>query len=95
MNLQNETFMTEITLWARSETVSDAAQSTIQIQLRKVSVESDDSAESSFDVTGALTWVAFIVVMLVGIVVLVRILKNTGEEEDDYSGWGDLCIFGT
>ena len=84
MNLQNETFMTEITLWARSETVSDAAQSTIQIQLRKVSVESDDSAESSFDVTGALTWVAFIVVMLVGIVVLVRILKNTGEEEDDY-----------
>ena len=89
MNLQNETFMTEITLWARSETVSDAAQSTIQIQLRKVSVESDDSAESSFDVTGALTWVAFIVVMLVGIVVLVRILKNTGEEEDDYSGWGD------
>ena len=89
INLQNETFMTEITLWARSETVSDAAQSTIQIQLRKVSVESDDSAESSFDVTGALTWVVFIVVMLVGIVVLVRILKNTGEEEDDYSGWGD------
>lgn len=89
MNLQNETFMTEITLWARSETVSDAAQSTIQIQLRKVSVESDDSAESSFDVTGALTWVGFIAVMIVGIVVLVRILKNTGEEEDDYAGWGD------
>jgi len=89
MNLQNETFMTEITLWARSETVSDAAQSTIQIQLRKVSVESDDSAESSFDVTGALTWVAFIVVMIFGIVVLVRIMKNTGEDEDDYPGWGD------
>lgn len=89
MNLQNETFMTEITLWARSETVSDAAQSTIQIQLRKAVVESDDSAESSFDVTGALTWVGFIVVMIVGIVILVRILKNTGEDEDDYSGWGD------
>jgi len=89
MNLQNETFMTEITLWARSDTVSDAAQSTIQIQLRKTIVESDDSAESSFDVTGALTWAGFIVVMIVGIVILVRILKNTGEEEDDYAGWGD------
>ncbi|MBT5736139.1 MAG: hypothetical protein HOI28_04785, partial [Euryarchaeota archaeon] len=89
MNLQNETFMTEITLWARSETVSDAAQSTIQIQLRKASVESDDSAESSFDITGAMTWVGFIAVMIVGIVILVRILKNTGEEEDDYAGWGD------
>ena len=89
MNLQNETFMTEITLWARSETVSDAAQSTIQIQLRKASVESDDSAESSFDITGAMTWVGFIAVMIVGIIILVRILKNTGEEEDDYPGWGD------
>ena len=89
MNLQNETFLTEITVWARSETVSDAAQSTIQIQLRKIATESDDSAESSFDVTGALTWAGFIAVMIIGIVALVRILKNTGEEEDDYGGWGD------
>ena len=89
LNLQNETFMTEITLWARSETVSDAAQSTIQIQLRKIATESDDSAESSFDVTGAMTWAGFIAVMIVGIVVLVRILKNTGEEEDEFGGWGD------
>ena len=89
LNLQNETFLTEITLWARSETVSDAAQSTIQIQLRKVATESDDSTESSFDVTGALTWAGFIAVMIIGIIALVRILKNTGEEEDDYGGWGD------
>ena len=89
LNLQNETFLTEITLWARSETVSDAAQSTIQIQLRKVATESDDSTESSFDVTGALTWAGFIAVMIIGIIALVRILKNTGEEEDEYGGWGD------
>ena len=89
LNLQNETFLTEITLWARSETVSDASQSTIQIQLRKVATESDDSAESSFDVTGALTWAGFIAVMIIGIIALVRILKNTGEEEDEYGGWGD------
>ena len=85
----NGEYSTEITVWARSETVSDAAQSTIQIQLRKIATESDDSAESSFDVTGALTWAGFIAVMLIGIVALVRILKNTGEEEDDYGGWGD------
>jgi len=89
LNLQNETFMTEVTIWARSETVSDAAQSQIQIQLRKVITESDD-VSSSFDVAGALTWVVFLVVILAGSIALVRILKNTGDEDsDDYGGWGD------
>ena len=36
-----------------------------------------------------MTWAGFIAVMIVGIVVLVRILKNTGEEEDEFGGWGD------
>ena len=89
MSLEEPTFDTEIVLWARSETVSDAAQSTIQIQLRKIITETNDDTSSSFDFAGAATWFAFIVVIVGGILVTIRIIKNTGEEEDKYAGWGE------
>ena len=87
-NLDSPTFDSEIILWARSDTVSDAAQSNIQIQLRKIIIETNDDAGSGFDFAGAATWLAFIVVIVGGIVVTIRILRSVEEEEDEYANWG-------
>ena len=88
MSLENPTFDSEIILWARSDTVSDAAQSTIQVQLRKIIIETNDEAESGFDLVGAATWIGFIIVIIGGIVVTVRILKSVEDDDDEYANWG-------
>ena len=75
-------------MWARSDTVSDAAQSTIQIQLRKIIIETNDEAESGFDFAGAATWLGFIVIIVGGIIVTIRILKNVEDDDDEYANWG-------
>ena len=87
-SLESPTFDSEIILWARSDTVSDAAQSNIQIQLRKIIIETNDDTGSGFDFAGAATWLAFIVVIVGGIVVTIRILRSVEEEEDEYANWG-------
>jgi hypothetical protein len=86
--LENPTFDSEIILWARSDTVSDAAQSNIQIQLRKIIIETNDEAESGFDFAGAATWLGFIVIIAGGIFVTIRILKNVEDDDDEYANWG-------
>ena len=88
MSLENPTFDSEIILWARSDTVSDAAQSTIQVQLRKIIIETNDEAESGFDLVGAATWIGFIVIIIGGILVTVRILKSVEDDDDEYANWG-------
>ena len=86
--LENPTFDSEIILWARSDTVSDAAQSNIQVQLRKIIIETNDDASSGFDFVGAATWLGFIVIIIGGIVVTIRILRNVEEDDDEYANWG-------
>lgn len=86
--LENPTFDSEIILWARSDTVSDAAQSTIQVQLRKIIIETNDEAESGFDFAGAATWLGFIIIIVGGIFVTIRILRNVEDEDDEYANWG-------
>jgi hypothetical protein len=88
MTLDQPTFDSEITLWARSDTVSDAAQSEIQVQLRKIIIETNDDQGSSFDLTGAAMWFGFVLVMVAGIVIAIRILKNVEDEDDEYANWG-------
>jgi len=87
-SLENPTFDSEIILWARSDTVSDAAQSTIQIQLRKIIIETNDDTESGFDFAGAATWFGFIVIIAGGIVVTIRILRSVEDDDDEYANWG-------
>ena len=89
MNLDEATFDTQITIFAQSQSESDVAQSVIDVQLRKLITETEDETSSSFDVAGIATWIGFIGIILAGVLVLLKILKNTGEEEDDYGGWGD------
>ena len=88
MTLEQPTFDTEITLWARSDTVSDAAKSEIQVQLRKIIIETNDDQGSSFDFAGAAMWGGFVLVMVAGVLITVRILKNGEEEDDEYANWG-------
>ena len=87
-SLENPTFDSEIILWARSDTVSDAAQSTIQIQLRKIIIETNDDTESGFDFAGAATWFGFIVIIAGGIFVTIRILRSVEDDDDEYANWG-------
>ena len=88
LNLDNPTFDSEIILWARSDTVSDAAQSPIQVQLRKIIIETNDDADAGFDFAGAATWLGFIVIILGGIIVTVRILRSVEDDDDEYANWG-------
>ena len=91
LNLDSDTLSTNLTLWARSETVSDAANYNLQVKLIKTDSNSGDGVNgdsSAFDFQNILIWIIFIVVMGVGGV----FLKNqifVEEEEDDYGGWGE------
>jgi hypothetical protein len=90
LNLGSDSFSTNLTLWARSETVSDAASSTLQVVLIKQSndVEGAAGADDGLPIGSILMWVGFIAVMGVGVFVIVNILR-TEEEEDEYGGWGE------
>ena len=88
MTLENPIYDSEIILWARSDTVSDAAQSNIQVQLRKIIVDTGEDTSGGFDFVGAATWLGFIVIIVGGIVITVRILRSVEEEEDEYANWG-------
>ncbi len=90
-NLGQPSLYTNLTLWAQSQTVSDAASTTLQLQLIETGASSEDGANSDsdgIDVASILTWVGFILVFLVGVGVIFRILTEE-EEEDDYGGWGE------
>ena len=90
-NLGQPSLFTNLTLWAQSQTVSDAASTTLQLQLIETGASSDDGADSDsggIDVVSILMWLGFISIFLVGIGVIFRILTEE-EEEDDYGGWGE------
>ena len=90
-NLGQDSLYTNLTLWSKSLTVSDAASTTLQLQLIKTGAQlpGDDanSGSDGIDVGPILMWVGFIAVFLVGLGVIFRILTEE-EEEDDYGGWG-------
>jgi len=90
-NLGQDSLFTNLTLWAQSQTVSDAASTTLQLELIKTgSQASGDGASSGsngIDVGSILMWVGFIGIFLVGVGVIFKILSEE-EEEDDYGGWG-------
>jgi len=90
-NLGQDSLYTNLTLWAQSQTVSDAASTTLQLKLIKTgSQSSDDGASSDSDgsaIVSIMMWVGFVGIFLVGVVVIFKILTEE-EEEDDYGGWG-------
>ena len=90
INLGSDSFSTNLTLWARSETVSDAANTNLQVVLIKQSSEIDGAASSDdgLPIGSIAMWLGFIAVMGVGVFMILNILREE-EEEDDYGGWGE------
>ena len=91
LNLDADTLSTNLTLWARSETVSDAANYKLHVVLTKTDANIDgavDGQSSAFEFQSILTWIIFLVVMGVGGVFLKNLIF-VEEEEDDYGGWGE------
>jgi hypothetical protein len=87
LNLDSDTLSTNLTLWARSETVSDAANYNLQVKLIKTDSTSGDGVNgdsSAFDFQNILIWIIFIVVMGVGGVFLknqIFVLTNNCRRE--------------
>ena len=90
LNLGSDSFSTNLTLWARSETVSDAANTNLQVVLIKQSNDVDGAAaaDDGLPIGSIALWVGFLAVMGAGVFVVLNILRSE-EEEDDYGGWGE------
>lgn len=90
-NLNDDTLTVNMTVWARSETVSDAANAVLQVTL--VRMESDSTANTEGAGAGLpfeeiALWIVFIVILAGGAMVIMMILR-TEEEDDEYEKWGE------
>ena len=86
-NIAGDQLVTNITIWARSETVSEAASLVMDITLLssdKFGNPNDGvSSSGDFDLMGIATWVIGIILILTLGVVLLRVITETEEEEDE------------
>ena len=88
-NLNDDRLTVNLTVWARSETVSDAANAVLEVTL--VRMDSDASAavdEAGLQLDVIAMWGVFILILVGGVVILLSILR-TEEEEDEYAKWGE------
>ena len=88
-NLNDDTLTVNLTVWARSETVSDAANAVLEVTL----VRMDSGVDATVDEAGLqldviAMWGVFILILVGGVVILLAILR-TEEEEDEYAKWGE------
>lgn len=90
-NLNGDTLTVNLTVWARSETVSDAANSVLQVKLIRMDTSStsgEEDAGSGIPFEAIAMWGVFLLIIVGGVVVLLSILR-TEEEEDEYANWGE------
>ena len=90
-NLNGETLTVNLTVWARSETVSDAANAVMEVKLIRMdssSASGEDDAGSGLPLEAIAMWGVFLLIIVGGVVVLLSILR-TEEEEDEYANWGE------
>ena len=89
-NLNDETLTVNLTVWARSETVSDAANAVMEVNLIRMdsSSASGEDTSSGLPVEAIAMWAVFLLIIVGGVVVLLSILR-TEEEEDEYANWGE------
>ena len=88
-NLNDESLTVNLTVWARSETVSDAANQVLEVTLIRMDSDVDAAADDAgLQLDVIAMWGVFILVLVGGVVVLLSIL-NTEEEEDEYANWGE------
>ena len=88
-NLNDDTLTVNLTVWARSETVSDAANAVLEVTLVRMDSEVDGAVdEAGLQLDVIAMWGVFILVLVGGVVILLSILR-TEEEEDEYAKWGE------
>ncbi|MGB0516500.1 MAG: hypothetical protein ACPGKR_06140 [Poseidonia sp.] len=90
-NLNDETLTVNLTVWARSETVSDAANAVLEVTLVRMdtgSANGGEDAGSGLPLEAIALWGVFLLVLVGGVVILLSILR-TEEEEDEYANWGE------
>ena len=90
-NLNDDTLTVNLTVWARSETVSDAANAVLEVTLVRMdtgSANGGEDAGSGFPLEAIALWGVFLLVLVGGAVILLSILR-TEEEEDEYANWGE------
>jgi uncharacterized membrane protein len=88
-NIEGDQFVTNITIWARSETVSDAASLVMEITLLssdKFGNPNDGlSSSGEIDIVGIAIWVIGIIFILVlGIILLLVITEGEEDEEEEW-----------
>lgn len=90
-NLNDDSLTVNLTVWARSETVSDAANAIMEVTLIRMdgsSTNGEDDAGSGLPLEAIAMWGVFLLIIVGGVVVLLSILR-TEEEEDEYANWGE------
>ena len=90
-NLNDDTLTVNLTVWARSETVSDAANAVLEVTLVRMdtgSANGGEDAGSGLPLEAIALWGVFLLVLVGGVVILLSILR-TEEEEDEYANWGE------
>ena len=90
-NLAEDSLTVNLTVWARSETVSDAANQQLEVTLLRIDTEAQavDGAGSGLPIEEIALWVVFMLVLVGGAVVVVMILRSGEEDDDDYAKWGE------
>ena len=91
-NLASDTLTVNLTVWARSETVSDAANQKVEVTLIRADAGGDENVEGAgagLPFEEIALWLVFILVLLGGAAVIMMILRSGEEEDDDYANWGE------
>ena len=91
-NLNSDVFVSNLTIWARSETVSDAANGLLEVTLTKQSsdaVDTADDAGSGFPLEEIALWGVFLLILVGGVVVLLTIMRSEEDDDDEYKNWGE------
>ncbi|MDP6200259.1 MAG: hypothetical protein QF531_05755, partial [Candidatus Poseidonia sp.] len=91
-NLASDTYTVNLTVWARSETVSDAANQQMEVTLVRMDANADenvDGAGAGLPLEEIALWLVFTLVLLGGVAVIMMILRSGEEEDDEYANWGE------
>ncbi len=92
-NLNDDTLTVNLTIWARSETVSDAANAVLQVTLERMDTDTSatgDEANAGLPLEEIALWVVFIAILGGGAFVILSILRSVEDDDDDeYAKWGE------
>ncbi|MDP6869307.1 MAG: hypothetical protein QGI21_00850 [Candidatus Poseidoniaceae archaeon] len=87
-NLDEDYVETSIMVWAKSNTVSDAASLEMMVTLKRMSADGADSttdSQSSMDWVGIATWIVGGLTIIALLAILLVVLNGSEEEEESWA----------